>query len=468
MAELTQLVGWLAPALRGRTAYLGMADGLRGLILEGRLPIGDRLPAERRLAAGLGTSRTTVTSALTILRAEGYLASRPGSDTVVTIPSGVVDRPGEPGGRSGPLPDIDLTIAALPAPSQLGPLALEAAAALPSALAGHGLHPLGLRDLRLAVAGRLTRRGLRTTVDQILITQGALHGWDLLLRTLARPGDRVAVEQPTYPAVIDAATARGARIQPLPVDSNGWALSGRSQPGPLLAHVTPDFQNPTGLYAGGRQRRELLRDLRASRVVVDETFVELGFGDGLADASPLASLSPQVVTVGSLSKVVWAGMRVGWLRAEPELVARLATARAGQDFATPVLDQLLALAVFAQLDEIRAERVRPLAGRRDHLIVELARAGWPVHPPSGGLVVWADLGPMSSTQLASAAWREGVRLTPGTRFSLAGTHDRFLRIPFCYPEPVLTEAVNRLIRARATHMPPYGPTREPRLSAWTA
>ena len=445
----------LAEALRpvvtgGGTAYLGLADALRGLVVDGRLLVGDTLPAERALAADLGASRTTVTTALDLLRGEGLLVSRQGSGTVVAAVPDAVDRPDEPGPHGAVRDDdIDLTIAAPAAPASLGPLALAAAARLPAHLAGHGLHPLGLRDLRQAIARRYVGRGLPTTADQIVVTQGALHGWDLLLRTFAAPGDVVGLEVPTYAGCADGARAHHVRLSPIGVDEQGWSLPRRGGH-PVVAIVTPDHQNPTGAHASDAQRRGLVRALPHTRLVADETFAELDLDDDLAPRRPLATFGPDVVTVGSLSKLVWGGLRLGWIRAGEDVVARLGSTRSAADIAAPVLDQLLGVEVFAHLDAVRAERVAVLRARRDHLLRLVAGAGWSAVRPTGGMVLWVDLGEgASSTRLAAAARSYGVRVVPGPRFAIAGTHDRYLRLPFAKAEPVLTEAVDRLRRAAA-------------------
>jgi DNA-binding transcriptional MocR family regulator len=467
----TRLASQLGAPGRSSPAYQWLADRLRGQILDGRIVVGDRVPSERTAALAFGLSRTTVTTAYTLLRAEGYLVSRQGSNTVVALPADAMDRPDDvtpaapaAGG------EIDLTVAALPAPPMLGALAVEAAHQLPAQLGGHGLHPMGLRPLRAAIAARFTRRGLPTTVEQILITQGALHGWDLVLRALLRPGDTAVVEQPTYPAVLDAARSHSARLVPLGVGPTGWQplRQRKGTVAPVLAHVVPEFQNPTGHRPEDAQRSALFRWLPETRVGIDETCAELDF-DTPRPPMAAADRTGTAITVGTLSKTVWAGLRVGWIRADAALVRRIAMLRGGQDLATPVLDQLLAVACLDHLDEILPERVRTLARRRDHLLaaIEHTLPDWRSTRPDGGLALWVDLGARSSTQLALDARGHGVRVTAGPRFSVTGTHDRFVRLPFCLPEPVLTEAVARLGRAvsgqRATDQDAPDPTR-----AWTA
>ena len=463
----------LHPYLGRGPAYAAVATGLRSLLLDGRIPAGSRLPSERDLAAALGTSRTTVTAGYDLLREQGFVRSRRGAGSTLVLPDARALRPLVPG--AGPDPAggadggraLDLAVAALPAPSALAELAHEAADALPAAMAGHGLHPLGLPALREALAARLSARGVATDPAQVLVTSGALHGWDLVLRALARPGARVLVEQPSYPAAVDAVVARGARPVPLPVGADGWDLPLRTPP-PVLAHVTPDAQNPTGLVATAAQRRELLAALPSTTVVADETFAEL-----LDDAPPppLAALAPpgRVLVLGSLSKAVWAGLRVGWVRAPADVVRRLAVARGGQDLASPVLDQLLAVAVLARADALLAERRALLRRRRRALVAALAEHApdWAVREPAGGMVLWVDLGAPLSTALAELAAGRGVRLAPGPRFGLGGTHDRWLRLPFTLPEEECAPLVRRLRAWAAELEPARGRSRE-RPATWTA
>ncbi len=217
-----QLVELLRPWLGSGPAYLALASGLRGLALDGRLPVGTRVPSERELAVALAVARNTVTAAYDVLRQEGYLRSDHGAGSRIAIPAAVPARPDAEPGATADL--LDLTVAALPAPGLLLDAVERATIALRPLLAGHGLYPLGVPALRESVARHLSARGLATRSEHVLITNGALHGWDLVLRTLASPGDRVLVEQPTYPAVLDAVLAHRMRLLALPVTAAGWDL----------------------------------------------------------------------------------------------------------------------------------------------------------------------------------------------------------------------------------------------------
>jgi DNA-binding transcriptional MocR family regulator len=405
-----RLAELLTPWLVGGPAYAGVAAGIRGLALDGRL-----------------------------LRADGYLVSAAGAGSRVTLPSSAPVRPDADPGE--PAVVRDLTVAVAPAPAQLLDAVAGATADLRPLLAGPGLHPYGLPALRTAVAGHLSRGGLPTAPDQVLVTNGALAGWDLLLRTLTRPGQRALVEQPTYPAALDAVAANHLRPVALPVGADGWELPVRSAD---IALVTPDGQNPTGLLADDVQRRALLAALDAPVVAADETFRELLL-DG-APPSPMAGLDGRVVTLGSMSKSFWAGLRVGWVRADPPLLARLAQVRGTVDLSSPVLEQLVAVRLLAVADEVLADRVAWLTAARDALLAALAARlpDWRVVRPRAGAMLWVQLPGHSSTRLAAHALDLGLRLTPGPRFTVDGTADRWLRLPLSVPPEQVDEVVGVL------------------------
>ena len=432
--------------------YGALADSITALVLDGRIAPETRLPSERELAQHLALSRATITTAYDTLRATGFVVSRTGAGSFVTVPS-TARRVSST--RWAPAPvssadEIDLSCAALPAPPELTEALTRAAAQLPALAAGTGYNPLGLPELREAVAARFTARGLATQPEQILVTNGALHAFDMLLRLLVGPGDRVLTELPTYPGALDALRANGARIVPVPVSpEHGWHVSEMQatlrQTAPRLAFLIPDFHNPTGLLVGERERREVLRVARhtGTTVVIDETFVELGFA---GPRRPTATLDSSVITLGSLSKPVWGGLRLGWIRASADMVRRLAVQRAATDLAGSIIDQLVGVALLEQLDDIAALRRRQLCERRDTLIAALAEhlPQWRAPVPEGGLSLWAELDAPLCTSLSLAAAQQGIQLVPGSRFGVDGTLERFLRIPFALPPEQLTEAVRRL------------------------
>jgi DNA-binding transcriptional MocR family regulator len=432
-----------------RPDYLSLAGAIRLLVLDGRLPLRTRLPGERELAAAAGTSRTTTTAAYAALRDEGFLASRRGSGSWTCLPA---DRAGAPQPAAADA-EIDLGCAATAAPEGALHRALAAATTeLPRHLPGPGYDALGLPVLRAAIAEHLTRRGAPTAPEQVLVTAGAQHAFCLLLRVLAGPGDRVLVDHPTYPNALDAIRAAGARPVPVALGPDGWDLemlgATLRQAAPRLAYVIADHQNPTGLTMPSDQRDRLVELALANRtpLVVDETLAELTL-DGAEP--PLLSAYDDVIAIGSMSKAYWGGLRIGWIRAAPSLVQRLALARASVDMSSPVIEQLVATALLRDPQPVLDAHRAALRARRDALAAKLRAElpGWRFTPPAGGASLWIELDAPRSSALAALASRHGVRIAPGPRFGVDGAFERFLRIPYTLPEPRLAEAVERLALA---------------------
>jgi len=453
----TGLAGVLGSWRRPGPAYAALADAVRRAILAGDLPLATRVPGERELAAALGVSRTTTSGAYGLLRDEGYLTSRQGSGTVTALPADRGTRPALPGHR--PLAGegvVDLTIAACPAPRELHAAARRAVDALPGH-AGHGYAPLGLDELREAVADRYTARGTPTTPDQVLVTTGAQHAIALLVRTHAGPGDRVVVEQPTYPHAIDAVRAVGARPVPVPTGPEGTDLdlleSTVRQVAPRLVYLVPDHHNPTGatLDGPGRERVRALARRTGTVVAGDEVLTDLTLDGPVPEPWAGDGTAARVVAIGSMSKSHWGGLRVGWLRGPADLVARLALARRSADLGTAVLDQLVAVELLRLGEAPLTERRDRLRSGRDLLAELLAERlpSWRFAVPRGGQALWVDLGAPVSSALAAVALAHGVRVAPGPAFGVDGGLEDRLRVPFTVEPDALRRAVDGLALAWA-------------------
>jgi DNA-binding transcriptional MocR family regulator len=180
--------------------------------------------------------------------------------------------------------------------------------------------------------------------------------------------------------------------------------------------------------------------------VIDETFVELNLDD-VAVPIPAAGFGGgHTVTIGSLSKSVWGGLRVGWARADPALIHRMATARAASDMSSPLFEQLVAAHALERLDEILDERRELIRVRRAALARAIDRRlpEWRYSLPPGGLYLWSELPEPSSTSLSLEAARHGLLITPGPRFAAAGLLERHLRLPFTLAPDQLERAVEIL------------------------
>ncbi|MFD0269449.1 PLP-dependent aminotransferase family protein [Streptomyces sp. NPDC127106] len=459
------LAALLPGEVRARPGYRSLAEAVRSLVLDGRVPLHVRLPAERELAEALGASRATVTAAYDLLRESGYCRSRRGSGTWTELPDGhgpvgahLLDATvGHRTARDG---GIDLAIAAMGAPGDsLAEALARAAARLPALARDPGYHPFGLPELRGAVADRFTRRGLATRPEQILVTAGAQQAFVLVANLLCRAGDRVVTENPTYANVLDALRHARLRTVPVAVSDAGWEMETTEatlrQTVPRLAYAIPDFHNPTGALMPPEQRLRLLAATRRTGtwLVVDETIADIALD--VPAPQPLAATAPpgaadHVVTIGSLSKTHWGGLRVGWIRATEKLVTELATLRVAADMTGSALDQLVALTLLEGEERTLPARLAQLRERREVLVRALRRhtPQWSWRVPPGGLSLWVDLGAPVSSALAERAAAGGVHIGRGARFGVdPGTFEHRIRIPYTLPVDRLEEGIRRLAEA---------------------
>lgn len=455
--RLARLLGeWRRHGSRRGSADL--AAGIRMLVFDGRLPPGTGLPAEREVAAALSISRTMVASALDQLRGEGLVVSRRGAGSWTALPAGANGAPAHDPFDSRGMIDFARAV-----PGALPGIAATMAASAPrlaAELSGHGYYELGLPLLRERIAARYTERGLPTTPEEVLVTNGSHHALAIALRLLAGPGDRVLIEQPTYPNSIDAVRAAHALPVPVAMADDGWDLdsieAALRQAAPRLAFLIPDFQNPTGLRLDAEGRARLAAALRRTRTpaVIDETMVELDLDGSPADAPPpMAAFAPEwVIAAGSASKSHWGGLRLGWVRAPVDMITRLAVARRSIDLGSPVFEQLVLAELLADPEPSLRERRADLAVRRDALVAALAAycPEWTFRVPRGGLSLWCRLPAPVGTRIAVTAQNFGVWVVPASRFAAQGGMERWLRLPFAQPPDVLTDGVRRLANAAAS------------------
>ncbi|CQD12017.1 GntR family transcriptional regulator [Mycolicibacterium conceptionense] len=319
---------------------------------------------------------------------------------------------------------------------------------------GHEL--MGVGPLRAAIAERYCARGLPTDPNQIMVTSGAQHAIGLILASHTQPGDRVLVEQPTYHGALSAISTAGARAVPVALTEDGWELdavqAALRQLAPSLAYLVPDSHNPTGFTMAAAERKRLgqiISDTR-TRTIVDESIIDMWIDE--APPEPLAasvSRNDLVLTIGSMSKSFWGGLRVGWVRAERGTLATIAAIRPSVDLGTPILEQLAAAKLLAMHAEVLPERREILRTRRQFLTTLLARElpDWQPGLGRGGMSLWVKLPAPMSTALSAAAMRLGLDVPAGPRFGVDGTLERFIRLPYALPEPELEEAVRLLVRA---------------------
>ena len=446
----------------GGSIYRDLADRIKLLVIDGRLPLGTRLPSERELATELRRSRSTVVAAYDALRAEGYVASRQGSGTVVRLPA-----------RSTRTTAHDFAHAVPPPIDGLREVMRQALEHVDRAVDGPGFDMMGDEVLRERIADRYTRAGVPTRSSQVLVTMGAQHAIGMIARHTVRRGDRVLAESPAYPHAHDAFRAVGAQIVRSPVEWSGWdethlcAHLERSRF--ALAYLMPDFQNPTGASMAPETRAAVARAAAATGtpLVIDETTAELDIDRGWSDG-PFSRhaevFGAAVVTVGSLSKTMWGGLRLGWIRASSSFINHLARSRPAFDLGPPRLEQLVACELLPRFDDLMATRRKQLKERRDHLKTELSRhlPDWDAPVPAGGLSFWVGLGSPVSSALSLRSSELGLTVSAGPRFTVDGSMERFVRLPFTMPPEDLTAGVLKLAEVWAN----LEPVVDPRDYAW--
>lgn len=450
------------PAGRRLPAYRALAEGMRLLVSEGRVPVAARVPAERELASALAVSRTTVAAAYQALRNEGFLVSRRGSGSWTAVPAGrsVPTRGLDPLPPATGTSMIDLGCASLPAPEPwLTRAVRQAAEELPRYAATHGDYADGLPVLRRLLAERYTARGVPTRPEQIMITTGAMGAVGALCRALFHTGERVAVEAPSYANVLELIRSCGGRLVPVPMAdaSAGWDLPAWRQvlreAAPRMAYVMGDFHNPTGALASAEQRRELVAAARSAGtvLVVDETMAELCLEPDVEMPPPVAAFAQSgdsVISIGSTSKAFWVGLRIGWVRAAPEMIRSLVAARAYSDLASPVVEQLAVAWLMEGEGWGEATGLRRAEGRanRDDLVAALRRhlPEWEFDVPTGGLTLWARTAGLSGSRVAELGERQGVRVPAGTRFGVDGAFESYVRLPFTVGGALADDAASRL------------------------
>nr|WP_241828944.1 PLP-dependent aminotransferase family protein [Saccharothrix sp. CB00851] len=302
-----------------------------------------------------------------------------------------------------------------------------------------GYHPSGHPVLRAALAARYRDLGVPTTAAQVLVTTGAQQALALLTRALVRPGDEVLVEAPTYPGALDLFREVGAVVRA--ADDLAGALARCT---PALVYAMPSFRNPTGSSLSAMQRTRLARSAGAVPLVFDEVLADLDL-----TGAPAPPPTAGAITVGSLSKVVWGGLRVGWVRADAALVARLARFKAVHDLGGAVLDQFAAVELLADFDAVRSERVTALRRQHDHLCARLREElpEWEFTPAEGGQTLWVRLPGVDAASFAQVALRHGVAVLPGASLDPTGGSGDRLRVPFTAEPAVISAAVAALAGA---------------------
>ncbi|GIF45170.1 aminotransferase-like domain-containing protein [Actinoplanes xinjiangensis] len=428
-----------------------LAAAIRTAVLDGRIPVGTRLPSERSLAVTLRVSRGTIVTALATLRDSGWLHTRHGSGSAIHLPPDVTGRTAPWSTSHGAVLDLTRAVPAAPHTAYLE--ASRRAVQRSATLLMDAAEPdAGLPPLRELLADRYTREGLPTRPEQILVTSGARAALTLLVDDLADRTRPILVESPTYHGALGILQRHRARLAAVPVTTDGWDAAHLSHTvqaaRPKLAYLIPDFHNPTGALMPPELRTAVagLAGRHDMTVIVDETLRDL---DLRVPTTPITHLAgPGVVTIGSTSKLVWGGLRVGWLRADASRVRELQLNPLQARLSPPPLEQLIACELLSDPHEMLHDRRDRLRAQRDHLATLLdGAADWSFTVPPGGLCLWLRLHDADATALAARTADLGLNLSAGPAFSADRTLTRYLRIPFTGTSEDLTRAVGVLVQA---------------------
>jgi GntR family transcriptional regulator/MocR family aminotransferase len=459
------------------------------LISQGLLRPGVKLPATRELARDLGVNRTTVATAYEELVAAGWAHAHVGQGTFVA------EQPAGRGEvRAVAMPRLNWTrlfskraqlVAADTRRQQAYAQLTRPAAGLVSFAGGmpdSALFPTdgfrrvlnavireegrellqyysaaGYPPLRQYLAGYLLRFGVEARPEEILIVNGSQQGFDLVARTLIDPGDFVAVEQPTYPRAMQVFRSFGAELLPVPLHDGGLDVDHlerlwERQP-PKLLYCQPSAHNPTGLTMLPAARQRLLEVAARHRLPIIEDGFDGTLFYGERPPSPLkaADTAGLVIYVGTFSKILFPGLRLGWIVAPPELIERLEAAKQLADIHTSPLIQA-AVYHFCQRRLLERHQMRAVKeyGRRRSALLTALRA----HMPPGvswtetqggfSLLVTLPEGSDAAAMLPRALAR-GVAFTPGEAFFVEEGGERTLRLSFStVPLLQIEEGVKRL------------------------
>jgi DNA-binding transcriptional MocR family regulator len=319
-----------------------------------------------------------------------------------------------------------------------------------------GYQPLGLPVLRSAIADYVdSMSGLPTRPEEILVTSGSQQAIWLIGQLYAPYGEHVVIENPTYPGAIDAFRMIGARLEPLRVSPDGFELDDLdAQLGtvrPRLVLVSPTCHAPTGTVMSTEQRRTLVQLIDEHQVTTVEDQTMLDLHVGAERPVPLAGLSPTapILTIGSLSKILWPGLRIGWIRAPEPIIEHLGRLKAVVDMGSSLVTQSVAARLLDDIDGVREVRHGEVTRSLDLLCECVGRLlpDWSWRRPEGGLSFWAGLPRGTATEFAQVALLHGVNVVAGSVLTTDGSCDDHVRLQFVQDPVSITLGVRRLAQA---------------------
>lgn len=459
---------WQPNRLSPVSLHIQIMEYLRDKIVSGEWPVGTRLPSQRDLAISFGVNRSTVVAAMDELTAAGLieggrgggtrvvnqtwgaLASTPPTDWNAYVRGGI-HQPNLPAvqeiNRAEFRPGIlrlgtgELSPELLPQ-SGMSELLHRVADHVPSL--GYG-EPNGYLRLREEIASRMKGLGVSTSPSSILIVSGALQALQLISVGLLQRGSTVLLERPSYLYSVPVFQSAGMKLQGVPIDEEGLrpelVAPYAKQYGGALLYTIPTFHNPSGTMMSGVRRERLLAACQQEGLPILEDDV---YRDLWLDSPPPAPLkaldkSGSVLYIGSLSKTLSPGLRIGWITGPQPVIERLADIKMQSDYGSSALSQQVAAEWLASgmydrhVEELRSQ----LRYRRDKALSALQRhfaelASWQV--PQGGFYIWMKLrNSPAPRKFFDAALKEDILINPGNLYDPVAT-DR-IRLSYAYASP---------------------------------
>ena len=470
---------WSIPEAPEGALFVRIAAMFADHIRRGALRAGDRLPSTRLIARQLRVNRNTIVAAYDDLAAQGWVVARGPAGTYVA--NEMPDRAPRRAPPAGMAARTAFELRVVPAVPSLDPggcrylmsvgvpdtrlvprdaLARAYRRALHARSTRSALDygdPRGTEQLRGAIAAMLReQRAVPVGADNILVTHGSQMALDLAARLLLRPGDVAAVEELGYPPAWRALANAGAELAPVPLDDAGLKVEALGVP--RLVYVTPHHQYPTTVLLSPARRLALLELARTRGFAIVEDDYDHEFHFEGRPVAPLASIDrgATVLYIGSFSKLLAPGLRLGYIAACERVIERLATLRSSID---RMGDQVLEHAVAELIEDGELRRHarkarRAYAARREAMASLLARelgGALTVRLPPGGITLWAKVAP----DVRLDAWRErarahGVAIATARQFDLNARPRPYLRLAYAYhDESELADAIRRLRKALA-------------------
>lgn len=438
-----------------------LAAAVEQAIERGELPENWRLPSERDLAASLGVSRSTTVRSMEILAERGAVHRVHGSGTFVAGVRYPI--------RTSSLPpslrlkyqlesntDPGMIAATVPSPSDLPAHALTLTvgeffeAAPGGEPPGSGYNIAGLAEARRGIASMLTRQGLRTSADSLIVTTGATQSLSLVFEQMLAPGDLVVVESPSYPTTVDMLRRLRVHIVPVrtgdgSVDADGLrrvALKARAK----MAVVMSTCNVATGHTAGPAAKQTLLSLAQAGITVVDD--LTLADYHSRPHQHPIAAINDHknIITVGSFNKIYWGGLRMGWLRTDLSLVQSLVHSKSKTDAGSSVPSQIILTKLLPHHNQIAEMRRSQVARRAADATAFLQREmpEWTIEGTGHGPSMWIRLPVRDSAEFVIHAYQNGTSVGYGGMYRSDGRASQHVRLTLTSGDEAVAEGLANL------------------------